>query len=37
MIEAGSKWDLSKDEIAFYFVVGMNLADQFEFEKKERE
>jgi CRISPR-associated protein Csh1 len=34
MIEAGSKWDLSKDEIAFYLVFGMNLADQFEFEKK---
>lgn len=29
MIEAGNDWRLSKDEIAFYFVLGMNLANQF--------
>lgn len=35
MIEAGNEWRLSKDELAFYFVLGMNLADQFVFEKQE--
>ncbi|MDD1703223.1 MAG: TIGR02556 family CRISPR-associated protein [Methanoregula sp.] len=29
MIDAGNDWGLSKDEIAFYFVLGMNLANQF--------
>jgi len=35
MIEAGDDWKLSKDEIAFYFVLGMNLVDQFAFEKQD--
>lgn len=35
MIEAGNEWRLSKDEIAFYFVLGMNLVDQFGFEKQD--
>ena len=35
MIEAGKDWGLSKDEIAFYFVLGMNLANQFGNKKQE--
>lgn len=37
MIEAGKDWRLSKDEIAFYFVLGMNLASQFTTKKQEDE
>jgi len=29
MIAAGDKWYLSKDEISYYFVLGMNLAQHF--------
>ncbi|MCX6698417.1 MAG: TIGR02556 family CRISPR-associated protein [Methanomicrobiales archaeon] len=35
MVEAGNDWRLSKDEIAFYFILGMNLVDQFVFEKQD--
>ena len=35
MIEAGNDWRLSKDEIAFYFVLGMNLANQIATKKQE--
>jgi CRISPR-associated protein Csh1 len=35
MMESGNDWKLSKDEIAFYFLIGMNLADQFAFEKQD--
>jgi CRISPR-associated protein Csh1 len=35
MIEAGRDWGLSNDEIAFYFVLGMNLADQFRTKKQD--
>ncbi len=35
MIEAGNDWKLSKDEIAFYFVLGMNLANQVAAKKQE--
>lgn len=35
MPEAETDWRLSKDEIAFYFVLGMNLADQFKNKKTE--
>lgn len=35
MIEAGSDWRLSKDEIAFYFVLGMNLSNQVVSKKQE--
>lgn len=35
MIEAGNDWRLSKDEIAFFFVLGMNLANQFTTKKQE--
>jgi CRISPR-associated protein Csh1 len=35
MPEAETDWRLSKDEIAFYFVLGMNLADQFKNKKPE--
>lgn len=34
MIQAGNNWNLSKDEISFYYVLGMNLSDLF---KKEGE
>lgn len=37
MIEAGNDWRLSKDEIAFYFVLGMNLASQFTTKKQDDE
>jgi CRISPR-associated protein Csh1 len=29
MLAAGDKWNLSKDEISYYFVLGMNLAPHF--------
>jgi CRISPR-associated protein Csh1 len=35
MMESGNDWKLSKDEIAFYFLIGMNLVDQFAFEKQD--
>jgi CRISPR-associated protein Csh1 len=35
MIEAGNEWKLSKDEISFYFVLGMNLANQVAAKKPE--
>ncbi|MEM0492537.1 MAG: TIGR02556 family CRISPR-associated protein [Candidatus Thermoplasmatota archaeon] len=34
-ISSGKNWDLSNDEISFYFVLGMNLVELFKFEKKE--
>jgi CRISPR-associated protein Csh1 len=37
MREAGEDWELSKDEIAFYFVLGMNLADEFKFSSQVEE
>ena len=35
MIRAGEGWRMSKDEISFYFVLGMNLSDKFKSKKKE--
>ena len=35
MIQAGDRWSMSKDEISFYFVLGMNLSDKFKSKKKE--
>jgi len=35
MIRAGDGWRMSKDEISFYFVLGMNLSDKFKSKKKE--
>lgn len=35
MIQAGDGWRMSKDEISFYFVLGMNLSDRFKSKKKE--
>lgn len=35
MIQAGDGWRMSKDEISFYFVLGMNLSDKFKSRKKE--
>jgi CRISPR-associated protein Csh1 len=32
--DSGKDWNLSKDEISFFFVLGMNLADEFTFEKQ---
>lgn len=37
MIQAGDGWKLSKDEISYYFVLGMNLTDLFKREKEENE
>lgn len=37
MIRSGSSWQLSKDEISFYFVVGMNQANKFKFGKNSEE
>ena len=33
IVQSGDDWRLSKDEISYYFVLGMNLADQFTFGK----
>ena len=35
MVEAGNDWRLSTDEITFYFMLGMNLVDQFAFKKQD--
>ena len=35
MIMAGEDWKMSKDEISFYFVIGMNLKSMFKSKKKE--
>ena len=35
LIQAGDGWSMSKDEISFYFVLGMNLSDKFKYKKKE--
>jgi CRISPR-associated protein Csh1 len=35
MVQSGDEWRLSKDEISYYFVLGMNLADQFTFGKQD--
>jgi CRISPR-associated protein Csh1 len=35
MIRAGDGWRMSKDEISFYFVLGMNLSDMFKSKKGE--
>ena len=35
MIMAGDDWKISKDEISFYFVIGMNLKSMFKSKKKE--
>lgn len=37
MIETGDKWNLSKDEIGFYFVMGMNLSHIVSTGKEEQE
>lgn len=34
-VQSGDEWRLSKDEISYYFVLGMNLADQFKFGKQD--
>lgn len=35
MIRAGDGWRMSKDEISFYFVLGMNLSHKFKSKKEE--
>ncbi len=35
LVSAGNKWDMTNDEISYYFVLGMNLADLFKSENKE--
>jgi len=37
MISSGNNWTLSKNEISFYFVLGMNLSKQFKKEKNNNE
>ena len=34
LIQAGNDWDLSKDEVSFYFVLGMNLASYLKTQKE---
>jgi len=34
MIQAGGEWKMSKDEISFYFTLGMNLAYLFKAKKE---
>ena len=36
-VQAGDKWTLSNDEIAFYFTLGMNLSKNFKSEKENKE
>lgn len=35
MVQAGEEWKMSKDEISFYFTLGMNLAYLFKADKNE--
>jgi CRISPR-associated protein Csh1 len=35
MVQAGEEWKMSKDEISFYFTLGMNLAYLFKAKKEE--
>ena len=35
-ISSGNKWNITNDEISFYFVLGMNLSDLFRKEKESR-
>ena len=35
MIQAGNNWNITKDEISFYFVLGMNLYEILKNEKAE--
>lgn len=35
MIRAGDGWSMSKDEISFYFVLGMNISYMFKVKKEE--
>jgi CRISPR-associated protein Csh1 len=37
MIQAGTDWKMSKDEISFYFVLGMNLSNFLKPPKSEKE
>jgi len=35
LVSAGNNWKMTNDEISYYFVLGMNLADSFKSESKE--
>jgi CRISPR-associated protein Csh1 len=35
LVSAGNNWKMTNDEISYYFVLGMNLADLFKSENKE--
>lgn len=37
MVQAGEDWKMSKDEISFYFTMGMNLAYLFKAKKEDEE
>ncbi|MCD5390969.1 type I-B CRISPR-associated protein Cas8b/Csh1, partial [candidate division NPL-UPA2 bacterium] len=37
MVNAGSDWKMSMDEISFYFILGMNLTGLFKTKKEEQE
>ena len=37
MVASGTKWNLTHDEISFYFTMGMNLASLFKTKKEEGE
>lgn len=36
MVQAGEEWKMSKDEISFYFTLGMNLAYLFKAQKEDK-
>ena len=35
MVKAGSNWGMTKDEISFYFVLGMNLSNYLKNKKED--
>ena len=35
LVSAGNRWEMTKDEISYYFVLGMNLASLFKSKSKE--
>jgi len=35
MVQAGKNWKMTKDEISFYFVLGMNLSNHFKTKKED--
>jgi CRISPR-associated protein Csh1 len=37
MVAAGTKWQMSNDEISFYFVLGMNLSELFKTKEEDKD